>query len=176
MKKEDKGIIRARIVELLQEYPHFYLTNIEGLNAEKTMALRRACFKADVKLMMVKNTLFREALRERGEEFAELDVVLKGNTAVMFSMQANAPAKIIKEMTKGAKKDKVARPELKAAYAQESFYYGAESLDALVFIKSREELIADVISLLESPVKNVLGSLQSAGQTIHGVLKTLEER
>ncbi|MDY6122123.1 MAG: 50S ribosomal protein L10 [Porphyromonas sp.] len=175
MKKEDKGIVVEKLGELLNEYPHFYIVDIEGLNAEATMNLRRACFKSEVKLMMVKNTLLRSALHAKGEEFAQLDAVLKGNSALMLCTTANAPARIIKDLTSDPKK-KQTKPALKGAYAQEGFYVGAEHLDALVSIKSREELIAEVISLLESPIKNVVSSLQSAGQTIHGVLKTLEER
>ncbi|GHV06808.1 hypothetical protein FACS189416_7540 [Bacteroidia bacterium] len=103
---------------------------------------------------------------------------MKGNTAIMFSQTANVPARLIKEFTKSAKgKDKEnAKPQLKAAYVQESFYVGAEYLDALVNIKSKEELLGDLIALLQSPAKNVISALQSSGQTILGVLKTLEER
>ena len=109
-------------------------------------------------------------------DYSELDGALKGNTAVMFSQVANAPARLIKDFTKDAKKDQPAKPVFKAAYVQESFYVGAENLEALVNIKSKNELIADVIALLESPAKNVISALQSSGQTIHGLLKTLEER
>ncbi len=102
---------------------------------------------------------------------SDLNVALKGNTAVMFSQVANAPARLIKDFTKDAKKGAF-KPALKAAYVQESFYVGAENLEALVNIKSKNELIADVIALLESPAKNVISALQSSGQTIHGLLKT----
>lgn len=176
MKKEDKGIVIERLTATLQEYPHFYLTDIEALNAEKTSQLRRACNKQDVKLIVVKNTLLKKALQNIEGDFSPLDASLKGNTAVMFTQQANVPAKLIKEFTKGAKKGEVLKPELKAAYVQESFYIGAENLDALVNVKSKNELIADVIALLESPAKNVISALQSGGQTLCGVLKTLEER
>ncbi|MDO4672031.1 50S ribosomal protein L10 [Falsiporphyromonas endometrii] len=176
MKKEDKAIVLDKISALLDEYPHFYLADIEGLNAEDTMRLRRECFKAGVKLVMVKNKLVKRVLHEKNEEFAQLDTVLKGNTVLMLCEQANAAAKVIKSLTKDAKDKKLAKPELKAAYAQEGFYIGAEHLETLVAIKSREELLAEVISLLESPIKNVVSSLQSSGSTIHGLLKTLEER
>ncbi len=174
MKKEDKGIIIEKLQALLNEYPHFYLTDMEALDSEKTSNLRRMCNKQQVKLVMVKNTLLRSALAAVDTDFAPMYEYLKGNTTVMFSQNANAPARIIKDFTKDSKGK--GRPQLKAAYVQESLYLGAENLDALVSVKSREELIADVIALLQSPVKNVMSSLQSAGQTIHGVLKTLEER
>jgi large subunit ribosomal protein L10 len=178
MKKEDKNAIVEQLTAIVREYPNFYLTNIEALNAEKTSALRRECFKQEVKLVVVKNTLLKKALENTGEDFSPLHVALKGNTAVMFSHVANVPARLIKEFTKAAKgKDKEnAKPQLKAAYVQESFYVGADTLDALVNIKSKNELIGDVIALLQSPAKNVISALQSSGQTILGVLKTLEER
>ena len=158
MRKEDKGTVIGQLTETLKEYPNFYLTDIEALDAEKTSKLRRECFK-----------------RVEGD-FSPLQVAMKGNTAVMFSQVANAPARLIKDFTKDAKKGVVVKPALKAAYVQESFYVGAENLEALVNIKSKNELIADVIALLESPAKNVISALQSSGQTIHGLLKTLEER
>lgn len=176
MKKEDKGIVISQLTETVKEYPNFYLTDIEALDAEKTSKLRRACFKQDVKLVVVKNNLLKKALDNVEGDFSPLHIALKGNTAVMFSQTANAPARLIKEFTKGAKKGEVAKPELKAAYVQESFYVGAENLEALVNIKSKNELIGDVIALLQSPAKNVISALQSSGQTIHGLLKTLEER
>ncbi len=176
MKKEDKGVIISQLTETVKEYPNLYLTDIEALDATKTSELRRECFKQGVKLVVVKNNLLKKALENVDGDFSPLLVALKGNTAVMFSQTANAPARLIKEFTKGAKKDEVAKPELKAAYVQESFYIGAENLEALVNIKSKNELIADVIALLQSPAKNVVSALQSSGQTIHGLLKTLEER
>ncbi|MDL2265086.1 50S ribosomal protein L10 [Parabacteroides sp. OttesenSCG-928-G21] len=176
MKKEDKSVIIEQLAATVNAYPNFYLTNIEALNAEKTSQLRRMCFKQNVKLIVVKNSLLKKALDNLDGDFSPLDIALKGNTAVMFAEAANAPAKLIKEFTKGAKKGEGAKPELKAAYVQESFYIGAENLEALVNIKSKNELIADVIALLESPAKNVISALQSGGQTLCGVLKTLEER
>jgi large subunit ribosomal protein L10 len=176
MRKEDKGAIIASLSATLQEYPHFYLTDIEALNAEKTGALRRECFKSGIKLVVVKNKLLKKALEARGEDFAPLHAALKGNTAVMFTHTAGAPARLIKEMAKDAKKGEEPKPRLKAAYAQESLYIGAEHLEALLHIKSKNELIADVIALLQSPAKNVLSALQSSGQTVLGVLTTLEKR
>ena len=174
MRKEDKGAIIGQLTETVQAYPNFYLTDIEALDAEKTSKLRRECFKQDVKLVVVKNSLLKKALENVEGDFTPLHDAMKGNTAVMFSQVANAPARLIKEFTKDTKGE--GKPQLKAAYVQESFYIGAENLEALVTIKSKNELIADVIALLESPAKNVISALQSSGQTIHGLLKTLEER
>lgn len=176
MKKEDKVLVVEKLVELLGQYPNVYLTDIEALPADKTSALRRECFKNDVKLIVVKNTLLRLAFSQVNDEmYSPLYSLLKGNTAVMFSATANTPAKVIKEFTKGEKAGE-GKPQLKGAFVQESIYLGAENLDALVNIKSREELIADVVALLQSPAKNVISALQSGGNTIHGVLKTLQER
>ena len=176
MRKEDKGVIIGQLTEVLKEYPNFYLTDIEAMDAEKTSQLRRECFKREVKLVVVKNNLLKKALENLEGDYSELTGSLKGNTAVMFSQVANAPARLIKDFTKDAKKDQPAKPAFKAAYVQGSVDVGAENLETLVNIKSKNELIADVIALLESPAKNVISALQSSGQTIHGLLKTLEER
>ena len=176
MKKEDKSVIIAQLSEKLKEYGNFYLTDIEALNATKTSELRKACFKKDIKLIVVKNTLLKKTLESADNDFSPLYDVLTGNTAVMFSTVINAPARLIKDFTKSVRKGEQAKPRLKAAYVQESFYIGAENLDALVNLKSREEMIADVVGLLQSPVKNLISALSSGGQTIHGILKTLEER
>lgn len=170
MRKEVKSTIVANIAASLKEYENFYLTNIEALDAEKTSALRRECFKNDVKLLVVKNTLLKKALETLEGDFSELDGSLKGNTAVMFSNVPNGPAKLIEKMGKEGV------PALKAAYVQESFYIGAENLKALVNIKSKNELIADVVAALQAPAKNVLSALQSGGSTLHGVLETLSKK
>lgn len=175
MKKEDKSIVVERLTETLKEYANFYLTDIEALDAEKTSALRRVCYKENVKLVVVKNTLFKRALESMDADYSALYETLKGNTAVMFSNVVNAPARLMKDFTKGMKGE--VKPQLKAAYVQESFYIGAENLDALANLKSREEMIGDVIGLLQSPIKNVMSALQSSsGQAIHGILQTLEKR
>ena len=170
MRKEDKSTIIEQIAATVKEYGHFYLVDTTAMNAEATSTLRRACFKADIKLMVVKNTLFHKALESLGEDFSPLYGTLKGTTAVMFSNVANAPAKLLKDNSKNG------IPGLKAAYAEESFYIGADQLDALVSIKSKNEVIGDIIALLQSPAKNVISALQSGGNTLHGVLKTLGER
>ena len=170
MRKEDKNTIIARIADTVKEYGHFYLVDVTAMNAAATSELRRACFKAGIKLMLVKNTLLHKALESLEEDFSPLYNSLVGTTAIMFSNVANAPAKLIKDKAKDG------IPGLKAAYAEESFYVGADQLDALVAIKSKNEVIADVIALLQSPAKNVISALQSGGNTLHGVLKTLGER
>ncbi len=170
MKKEDKQQIIEQIAANLQEYENFYLTDIATLNAAKTSNLRRECSKQDIKLMVVKNTLLQKAFESLEENYEELYPVLKGNTAIMFSNVANAPAKLIDKY----KADKV--PSLKGAYVQESFFVGAETLKDLVSIKSKTELIGDVIALLQSPAKNVISALQSGGSLLHGVLQTLSEK
>jgi large subunit ribosomal protein L10 len=170
MKKEDKNIIVDNIAATIKEYENFYLTDITSLNAEKTSILRRECYNEDIKLMVVKNTLLRKALDKLDENYDELDSILKGNTAIMFSNVANAPAKLIDKY----KKNKI--PALKGAYVQESFFIGAEYLPQLVSIKSKSEVIGDIIGLLQSPAKNVISALQSGGNTIHGVLQTLSEK
>ena len=171
MKREDKAVIIEEISSKLSEYPHFYMTDIAGLDAESTSNLRRQCFKNGIELKVVKNTLLKKAFDAAERDLSELEVALVGNTAVMFTQTANAPAKLIKEFRK--KGDK---PVLKAAYAEESVYIGDENLEALTTIKSREELIGDIVLLLQSPAKNVISALQSGQNTITGVLKTLEEK
>lgn len=173
MKKEDKAQLISSLQELLKQYPNFYITDCEGLNAEKTHLLRKACFDKGVKLVVVKNTLFEKALQGLGGNYDELFGALKGNTAIMFSESVNAPAQLIKELAKD--KTNNGKPALKGAYVQECVY-GADQLDTLVAIKSKEELLGEIIGLLQSPMQNVLSALQSGGNTIHGVLKTLEAR
>jgi len=170
MKKEDKTAIIEQITATLKEYNHFYLTDTSSLNAEKTSELRRVCYKNDIKLVVVKNTLLKKALESLNSDFSPLYDSMKGSTSLMFCNTGNAPAKILETY----KKQGV--PALKAAYVEESFYVGADQLDALVHIKSKNELIADVVALLQSPAKNVISALQSGGNTLHGVLKTLAER
>jgi len=171
MKKEDKSVVISELSENLEAYSHFYLADIANLNAADTSNLRRACFKQDIKLKVVKNTLLKRALEEREGDYEELYPLLKGNTSIMFSNVGNQPAKLIKEFNK-----KVGKPVLKGAFVEESIYVGENQLEALISVKSKDELIGDVIGLLQSPAKNVLSGLQSGGSLIHGILKTLGER
>ena len=170
MRKEDKAIIIEQLGEKIKEYAHLYVVDVTGMNAEATSSLRRKCFGAEIKMVVVKNNLLHKAFEAAEIDYSPLYDSLKGNTAVFFTNVANAPAKLIKEVAKDG------IPGLKAAYAEEGFYVGAENLDALCAIKSKNEVIAEVVALLQSPAKNVLSALQGAGQTIHGVLKTLGER
>ena len=171
MTKEEKLVINS-LTEQLQAYPHFYIADIEALNAEQTAALRRKCFDSDVKLVVVKNTLLAKALEKAEKADAELVKVLEGPTSVMFTNVAKAPAVLIKDFRKKSEK-----PVLKAAFAEGCVYVGDDKLDALCNIKSKEELIGDIIALLQSPAKNVISALQgSAGQKIAGLVKTLESR
>ncbi len=172
MRKEDKVAIIAKLGETLQEYPHFYLVDVEGMDAASTSALRRKCFQNQIKMVLVKNTLLKKALETTDVDFSPLYGTLKGTTAVLFAQVANAPAKMIKDL----KAKKVEKPALKAAYAEEGCYVGADQLDALCSIKSKNEVIAEIVALLQSPAKNVLSALQSGQNTIHGVLKTLGEK
>ena len=169
MKKEVKDTIIAELGAKLKEYSHFYLVDLAGLNAEATSNLRRKCFKSEIKMIVVKNSLLREAFQASDIDFEPMYDSLKGTTAVMFCNTANVPAKLLKEY----KKEGV--PALKAAYAEETIF-GADQLEALVALKSKSEVIADIVALLQSPAKNVVYALQSGANTIHGVLKTLGER
>ncbi|WP_346699559.1 50S ribosomal protein L10 [uncultured Alistipes sp.] len=172
MTKEEKLVVINSLAEQLQAYPHFYIADIATLNAEQTAALRRKCFESDVKLVVVKNTLLGKALEKVDKADADLVKVLEGPTSIMFANVAKAPAVLIKEFRK--KSDK---PVLKAAFAEGCVYVGDNQLDTLCNIKSKEELIADVIALLQSPAKNVISALQAnAGQKIAGLVKTLESR
>lgn len=171
MKSTEKKVIINNLKDQIDSYSHFYLTDISGLNAEDTSNLRRLCFKQNVKLVVVKNTLLRIALEGSNKNAEELYDALKGNTTVMFTENGNAPAKLIKDFSKKRKK-----PVLKAAYVEESIYMGADQLETLIAVKSKNELIADVVALLQSPMQTLLSQLQSGGNTIHGVLETLKER
>jgi large subunit ribosomal protein L10 len=170
MKKEVKDTIIVELGEKLKEYPHFYLVDVHGLDAEATSDLRRKCFKNDIKMVVVKNKLLHKAFEASDIDFTPLYGTLKGSTAVLFAQVANAPAKLLKEYAKAEV------PVLKAAYAEEGIFVGADKLAELVAIKSKNEVIADIVALLQSPAKNVVSALQSGANTIHGVLKTLGER
>ena len=174
MRKEEKAQILESIAAQLQETPNFYITDISGLNAGQTSKLRRECFEKGIKLVVVKNTLFHKAVEALGNEEATLVFpALEGPTAIMYCETPNAPAKLIKKFNE-AGQDK---PALKAAYVQECAFVGADKLGELCNIKSREELIADVVALLQSPARNVISALQNAGpQTIAGLVKTLSEK
>ena len=171
MTRKEKSQVIQDLTATLADTNTIYLADISGLDAVSTSNLRRACFKANVKLAVVKNTLLSKAMDASDKEFGELQDVLKGNTSLMISKASNAPAKVIKEFRK--KSDK---PLLKGVYVEESIYVGDDQLEALVNIKSKEELIGEIIDLLQSPVKNVVSALQSGGGKIAGILQTLSEK
>ena len=172
MTREEKSQVIQDLTAVLAGTNTLYLADISGLNAQTTTNLRRACYKADVQLSVVKNTLLAKAMEASDKDFGELPGVLKGNTSMMISEAANAPAKLIKEFRRKSKD----RPLLKGAFAEESVYIGDDQLEALVDIKSREELIGEIIGLLQSPAKNVISALQSGGHTLSGIIKTLSEK
>ena len=171
MRKEDKQVLIDSMLNELKSCPNFYLTDVSDLNAEKTSQLRRQCFNSGVKMLVVKNALFHKAMQQMDKDYEGLYDVLKGSTAVMFCETGNAPAKLIKNFRKTSD-----RPILKGAYIEECCYVGDEMLDALCNIKSKNDLIADVIALLQSPMKNVISALQSGGHKLSGILETLSER
>ena len=171
MTREEKSKVIEVLTAELADNANIYLADISGLNADTTSNLRRACFKANVRLAVVKNTLLEKAMEASDRDFGDLPTVLKGNTSVMYSETGNAPAKVIKAFRK--KSDK---PLLKGAFIEETIYLGDEQLDMLVDIKSKEELIGEIIGLLQSPAKNVISALKSGGGTIAGIIKTLSEK
>ena len=172
MTREEKNQQIENLVQVLEATNTIYIADTSGLNAEQTSDLRRACFKANVTMTVVKNALLKKAMERSSKNFDELLTALKGNSSIMISEASNAPAKLIKDFRK--KGDK---PLLKGAYIDEAIFVGDNQLDALVNLKSKNELIGDIILLLESPMKNVISALQGGGgQTIAGLLKTLEER
>lgn len=171
MTREEKNKIIDEIYEQLQQYSHFYITDIADMNASDTSMLRRKCFERNIKLVTVKNTLFRKALERFDGKYASLYETLKGGSSIMFSNSNSEPAKLIKELRK-----KYPKPLLKAAFVEESVYIGDNQLDALASIKSKEQLIGDIIFMLQSPMRNVISSLESGKHILAGVVKTLSEK
>ncbi len=171
MTREEKSQVIEDLTAQLAGFQTIYLADISGLDAGSTSNLRRACFKADVKLSVVKNTLLAKAMEAADKDFGELPSVLKGNTSIMLSETGNAPAKVIKEFRKKSEK-----PLLKGAFVEEAIYVGDDYLETLVNIKSKEEVIGDIVGLLQSPAKNVVSALKSGGGKIAGILKTLSEK
>lgn len=171
MTREEKLSVIQDLTAQLKENSTIYLADISGMDAANTSDLRRACFKANIKLAVVKNTLLAKAMEASDKDFGELPEILKGSTSLMFSETGNAPAKLIQSFRKKTKK-----PLLKGAFIAEAIYIGDDQLDALVNIKSREEMIGEVIGLLQSPAKNVVSALKSGGGKLAGILKTLSEK
>ena len=171
MRREEKDVIIEDLSQKLNDTKHFYLTDISELNAEETSNLRRKCFEKEIGLLVVKNTLLRKAMEKSDGEYEDLYDVLKDSTSIMFCETGNTPAKLIKEFRK-----KMEKPILKAAFVEESIYVGDDQLDALSNIKSKEELLGDLLSLLQSPAKNLVSALASGGSQLAGALKTLSEK
>jgi len=171
MTRQEKAEAIENLKEALAGVKTLYLADIAGLNAAQTSALRRACFKENIKLQVGKNTLLAKAMEASNQNFGELTSILKGNTSLLFSDSGNAPAKVIQNFRKKSNK-----PILKGAFIEEAIYIGDDQIDALVAIKSKEELIGEIITLLQSPTKNVVSALQSGGGKLSGILKTLSER
>ena len=171
MTRQEKAEAIENLKEALAGVKTLYLADTAGLNAAQTSALRRACFKENIKLQVVKNTLLAKAMEASNQNFGELTSILKGNTSLLFSDTGNAPAKVIQNFRKKSNK-----PILKGAFIEEAIYIGDDQIDVLVAIKSKEELIGEIITLLQSPTKNVVSALQSGGGKLSGILKTLSER
>lgn len=172
MKKEEKIQVVEQISQKILHYPHFYITDATGLNAVETANLRRLCFKENVELIIVKNTLFKKALEKTGKNIEGIESALKSQSAIIFTETANTPAKLIKQF-RGKDKQK---PELKGAYVEESLYLGDKNIETLANLKSKNELIADVILALQSPMQNLISQINSAPNNIGGILKTLSEK
>ncbi len=171
MTREEKAEIIQQLSEKLAEYPHFYLADTSAMNVEDNNTLRRKLFEKGLSMHVVKNTLLTKAIEQQEGKYDDALKVLKGTTAVVFTETANLPAKVIQEFRKGNPK-----PLLKAAYIDESIYIGDDQLKALADLKSKEELLGEIIGLLQSPAKNVIGALQSSGNKLAGILQTLSER
>ena len=171
MKREEKDIIVNNLVDQLNNATHFYLADASELNAETTSLLRRKCFESNIKMLVVKNTLLKRALEKSDYEVEELYKVLEGPTAIMFTETGNAPAKLIKEFRKAN-----AKPLLKGAYVEESVYVGDDQLDALINVKSKDELLGDLIALLQSPMRTVISQLKSGNNILAGVMETLSDK
>ncbi len=171
MRKEEKNQLIETLAEQISASNYLYITDISDLDSVNTSKLRRLCFKKEIQLIVAKNTLLKRAMEKSGRDYSELFPVLKGSTSIMLADINNLPAKLIKEFRATSP-----RPILKGAFVEESFYIGDNQLDILVDIKSKNELIGDVIGMLQSPVQNVLSALQSGGSDISGILKTLSEK
>lgn len=171
MTKEEKNQFVDNLTVKLNNANIFYLADIAGLDAENSSKLRRYCFSGNIQMEVVKNSLLKKALERAEGNYDELYVSLKGNTSIMFAESGNGPAKLIKEFRKKSEK-----PILKGAFIEQSIFIGDANLDALVALKSKNELIGDIIALLQSPAKNVISALQSGGGKIAGIVKTLSER
>jgi large subunit ribosomal protein L10 len=172
MNKEEKHELVIALTEQMKEYGNFYITDTSNLTVAKVNNIRRQCFESDITMQVAKNSLIKKAMEATGAgDFTAVYDVLKGSSSILFSKSATAPAKLIKKLRKKGEK-----PILKAAYIDASIFIGDNQLDTLINLKSKEQLIGEVIGLLQSPAKNVISALQSGGNILAGVVKTLQER
>ena len=171
MTKDEKHELVAALAEQMKEYGNFYITDTSNLTVEKVNNIRRKCFESDITMQVAKNSLIKKAMEAIGADYSQMNDALKGSSSILFSKSSSAPAKLIKQLRK--KGDK---PVLKAAYIDSAIFVGDKQLDTLVNLKSKEQLVGEIIGLLQSPAKNVISALQSGGNTIAGLVKTLQER
>ena len=171
MTKQEKQATIDNLTEIFSKSNYFYITDTSGLTVEKTTELRRICFEKGIKLQVAKNTFIKKALVAGGKYSDELEPVLHGTSALMFTDTGNLPAKVIKQF-----REKNPKPEIKAAYIDSAIFVGGDLIETLSRVKSKEELVGDVISLLQSPAKNVISALKSSGGKLAGIVKTLQER
>lgn len=171
MNREEKRLVVEELQGQMQEYGNFYIADTSSLSVEAINSIRRKCFDNDIVMKVAKNTLIRKAIEGLEGDASEIYESLKGSSSLLFSKTGNGPAKLIKALRKTSDK-----PVLKAAYIDSTVFIGDNQLDALVSLKSREELIGDIVGLLQSPAKNVISALKSGGSTIAGLVKTLQER
>jgi len=171
MNKEEKYDLVLALTEQMKEYGNFYITDTSDLTVAKVNDIRRKCFESDITMQVAKNSLIKKAMEAAGGDYSQIYDVLKGSSSILFSKSATAPAKLIKQLRK--KGDK---PVLKAAYIDSAIFIGDKQLDTLINLKSKEQLIGEIIGLLQSPAKNVVSALQSGGNKLAGIVKTLQER
>jgi large subunit ribosomal protein L10 len=171
MNKEEKHELVAALADQMKEFGNFYITDTSDLTVAKINHIRRQCFESDITMQVAKNSLIKKAMEAAGGDFSPIYDVLKGSSSILFSKSATAPAKLIKQLRKKSEK-----PILKAAYIDSAIFIGDKQLDTLINLKSKEQLIGEIIGLLQSPAKNVISALQSGGNILAGVVKTLQER
>jgi large subunit ribosomal protein L10 len=172
MNKEEKHELVLALTEQMKEYGNFYITDTSDLTVAKINNIRRKCFESDITIRVAKNSLIKKAMEAAGGDYTEIYDVLKGSSSILFSKSATAPAKLIKQLRKAGSE----KPIIKAAYIDSAVFIGDSQLDTLINLKSKEQLVGEIIGLLQSPAKNVISALQSGGNILAGVVKTLQER